>query len=1133
MDFLARKIIILLTIIMVAIPAVHGFNADTYASSSVLAEGKWMKISVKQTGLHLISTSDLRSMGFQNPSKVKIYGYGGRRIPDRFSQDNYIDDLPLVRSAMTQRGIVFYAVGVDTKVRADGDYFYHTLNPYSTEGYYFITESDEPSPSFPEEGLEPGDELTTSFIEGLRHETDQTSPAESGHLLLGEDFRLTRSRTFSFRLTDVVPESEVWTRSAFFGKTNSSPAQFTFTANGQTLSGSTPTRIEPTSEYGNECISIHTFPADSESLNFNITCSYSGSVSIIALDNISVCYERTLKMPSSGMLVFSTEGSTPMLANATSETQVWDVTDPQNVIAIRTTSVSGGVAWTSEYFGERTYAAWNPAAAFLSPGRVGSVAAQNLHGRSIPDMVILSHPDLISQSERIADLHRNSSKQLDVLVVTPDIVYNEFGSGTPDINAIRRMLKMFYDRGKSATDAETSNTLKYFLLMGGVTFDHRRLTDAIRKTSNTYLPTWQTDASLSENSSYSSDDFYSFLEDNSGVQTDRDKLCIAVGRIPARSLTAAKVFTDRLISYSNKPIEGEWRSRIVLLADDEDQGEHLDQTELLEQAMRTNFSGKNMTYNKVYLDSDEKLGGVTVNARSKLHRLLDDGVVWWNYIGHASLRELSGEGVMTLSDVTNLYLKHPTFFYGATCSFLHWDGTELSGLEMLAMSESGGVIGGISAVRPVFITRNGVLSDAMGRELFNRDQDGKIHPVAEAMRRAKNNVYDTNKHRYVFLGDPAMRLAVPENIVTLDSVGNLSTDVDEEDFPVIPSLSPTLLKGSVTDFQGNLLSDFNGYMSLTLYDAERSSTTLGRKKGGGFDDKAIRNFDEQGDRIYAGRAKVTNGQWETTVILPAEIADNFRPATLLMFAQNDDATLSAGGVSRSLYAYGLADDAIVDDNPPKIEQLYLNHETFETGSTVNSTPMLIARISDDNGFNLSSSGIGHMMSVRIDETTNLTDVSGSFTPDADGTPAGTINYSLPELAPGNHTALLKVWDVAGNSASSTIDFFVDPNSAPKIFELYSDANPARTEANFYVVHNRPEAMLTVKIEVFDINGVLIWETSTSGRSEMYSSSPVNWNLTDRSNNRVSHGIYIYRATVSESDSGATSSQTKRIAVSPQ
>lgn len=1129
MKHLADKILIALFLLLISPAAAGAFTPDTYSAASVLSEGRWVRIPVTQTGLHLITTSELRAMGFSSPEKVRIYGYGGKRIPDHFLRGNYIDDLPPVPFEITQRGIVFYASATDTKVPVAGtDYFYHTLNPYSTAGYYFLTESTEAPAEMRQEGLAPGNEFTTSFIASTRHEIDAFSPAESGHLLLGEDFRLTRSRNFSFTLPDRVEGSDVWMQAEFFGKTNSSPARFSFTANGTAIEQASTDQLSPTSEWGTTCTVRKTFPLDGTGLNLGIECKYSGSVSIIALDHISLCYTRRLTLPSTGVLTFTTSGSTPRLSGASSDTRVWDVTDPANVFAVKTTSVEGGVAWRSEYYGERTYAAWNPAGTFISPGRGVTVTNQNLHGRTTPDMIILTHPELAAQSERIADMHRSGARAFDVLVVTPEEVYNEFGSGTPDVNAIRRMLKMFYDRGTSPE----GNSLKYFLLMGSVTFDHRSITDAVNRSRATSLPTWQTDGSNSESSSYSSDDFFSFLEDNSGIQTDRDRLCIAVGRIPARNLSGAKIFTDRLLAYSTAPMEGEWRSRVLLLADDCDNAVHLDQSEDLEQMMRGNSSGDNLTYSKVYLDSDEKIGGVTLNARSKLHSLLDGGVVWWNYIGHASLRELSNEGVMTLTDVTNLYLRHPLFFYGATCSFLHWDGADLSGLEMLAMSESGGVVGGISAVRPVYISRNGVLSNAMGREIFSRDDSGHLLPVAEAMRRAKNDVIDTNKLRYVFLGDPAMRLAVPDNMAVLESVGGVDVNNDEEHHVIIPSLWPTVLKGCITDFRGEILTGFNGYINLTIYDAEQSFTTHGRTNQGGLDSEAVRIFEEHGERIYAGRARVTDGRWETSVVLPAEIADNFRPASLLMYAQTDDASMAAGGVSRSFYAYGLAEDALTDDRAPLIEQLFLNHETFESGATVNSAPMLIARISDDTGFNLSTSGIGHMMTVRIDETTNLTDVSNYFTPDTDGNPAGSICYQLPDLQPGNHTAMLKVWDVAGNSASRSIDFFVDPEAAPKIFEMYSDANPATVDANFYIIHNRPDAMLTVKIEVFDINGALVWTETTSGRADMYASSPVNWNLVNSSGSRVARGIYLYRATVSSTDNGATSTMTKRIAVAP-
>lgn len=1128
MNHLARKIIILI-LLAVSPLASKGFDADTYASSSVLADGRWVKISVTETGMHLISNTDLRSMGFTSPEKVRVYGYGGRRIPDYFSRANYIDDLPLVQSVLTSRGIVFYAVGLETREDVSGSpYYFHSLNPYATAGYYFLTDKDIPQRQFREEGLAPGPGLTSTFIESSRHEIDATSPAESGHLLLGEDFRLTRNRTFNFQLPGRVADSDVWIQADFFGKTNSLPASFRISANGYQLPYNPNDRIRPTSEFGDSCRIRKTFQLDASSLSLGIECTYSGSVSVIALDNISVCYERSISLPSSKVLTFTTSGISPMLSGATADTRVWDVTDPLDIISVKTTQVNGGVAWTSEYYGQRTYAVWDPSGSFASPLRAGNVANQDIHGRTTPDMVIISHPDLVTQSERIADLHREGSDHMDVLVITPEKVYNEFGSGTPDINALRRMLKMFYDRGTSAD----GHSLKYMLLMGAATFDHRCLTEAVSRSNGTYVPTWQTDGSLSDDTSFSSDDYYAFLDDDSGMRPDRDKLRIAVGRIPARNPSAAKVFTDRLISYSKSPLTGDWKSKVLLMADDGDIAVHLDQTESLEKSMRQNHMGENLAYNKVYLDAHEKLGGVAVNARNKLHTLLNDGVIWWNYIGHASLRELSGEGVMVLKDLNTLYLKRPAFFYGATCSFLHWDGTELSGLEMLAMSDAGGVIGGISAVRPVFITRNGVLSSAMGSELFARGEDGRIRTVAEAMRRAKNRVDDTNRLRYVFLGDPAMRLAVPSGIVRLSDIGGAPAgDIDNN--PVtIPSLAPTVMKGVVTDFMGNVMTEFNGYVSLTIYDAERSVTTFGRDDKTGIEEEAVRVFEEQGDRIYAGRATVTNGQWECRVILPAEIADNYRPAALLMYAESEDATITAGGTDRSFYVYGMADDAITDDKAPIIEQLYLNHETFENGETVNTAPMLIARITDDNGFNLSTSGIGHMMSVRIDGTMNLTDVSESFTPDADGSPRGMIHYQLPELSPGNHTATLMVWDVAGNSASSSVEFFTDPSAAPKIFDMYSDANPATVDANFYVIHNRPDAMLQVKIEIFDINGTRIWTNTTSGRADMYSSSPVNWNLTNSHGNRVGRGIYLYRATVTTEENGTTSTMTRRIAVSP-
>lgn len=70
MKFLARTIIFLLAVIAGSHVAARAFDTSVYASSSVLSSGRWVKVGVSTTGMHLLSVSDLRSMGFTDPDRV-------------------------------------------------------------------------------------------------------------------------------------------------------------------------------------------------------------------------------------------------------------------------------------------------------------------------------------------------------------------------------------------------------------------------------------------------------------------------------------------------------------------------------------------------------------------------------------------------------------------------------------------------------------------------------------------------------------------------------------------------------------------------------------------------------------------------------------------------------------------------------------------------------------------------------------------------------------------------------------------------------------------------------------------------------------------------------------------------------
>ena len=182
--------------------------------------------------------------------------------------------------------------------------------------------------------------------------------------------------------------------------------------------------------------------------------------------------------------------------------------------------------------------------------------------------------------------------------------------------------------------------------------------------------------------------------------------------------------------------------------------------------------------------------------------------------------------------------------------------------------------------------------------------------------------------------------------------------------------------------------------------------------------------------------------------------------------------------------------------------------------------------------NLSNAGVGHQMALYLDggEKT-YGDVSDYFTPFPDGTPGGSLAYPVENLPPGNHTLRLRVWDTGPNSAEASVDFVVAKEIAPTLYDVYTDVNPVSTEANFYISHDRPDRNLTVTIEVFNLMGRPLWTATETGRSDMFTSMPLTWDLHDEGGRRVPRGIYLYRATISDDDSGEkTSTAARKLAV---
>lgn len=1082
--------------------------AAGYASSSLLSTGKWVKIGVTRTGVHYLTNQQMSSMGFSNPSEVYVFGYGGDRLPDVLSPDTYIDDLPPVPVYRTSQGLFFFARGPESYYTDIAGHELIAPNPYTTHGYYFLSDTKGiENDQLPETGSKVSGQgsLADSFTQVLQHELDAYSPGETGSYLVGEDLKYTPSRSFGFEITDNTGD-EITVGASLMTNLISGGA-WTMDAAGVTKDVAAPATESNSHRHGNATTSWMSVPSTADnSLNVKISLSGgSSNVRAAHVDWVAVNYQRLIRVPDQGSLFFATSAKNLKIAGAGENTVTWDVTDPTDIKKVAVDLAGGNATFASGYNGVRRYVTFNPAnvTGFPTPTYVGEVANQNLHSSSGADFIIFTTTQAENAARKLAAF-RQSSSGLSVEVLNQNQVYNEFSSGVPDINGLRKYLKMLYDRSAGGSATKPS----YVLLMGRATFDNRHLSPGNINLAFETLPTWQTDDGLDDNTTYQTDDILGFLDDYSGSSFGADTLAVAIGRIPATTSANAAIFVDKIIDYETKSPAGAWRSKAVYIADDDDNSVHMKQTEEAIEAMEAPDGTNRMLIEKIYIDAYDYINGVAEDARLELNRQLTEGALWVNYIGHASTTQLSGEGILKYSDMGSLLLKKLPFFCAETCDFMRWDATEVSGAEMLAATVGGGVIGVISASRPVYIAQNAYLSRQIGRSMVERDAKGLNLTIGEILQRAKNRVPNNeNKLRYGLLGDPSMRLLLPEKEIVIDSIAGKPFPDDEEQH-ILQARQDLTITGYIVDpVTGEVDTSFNGNVTSTMYDAMLSVTTQGHGPTG-----EPFNFEKHGMRIFAGTDSVSNGRFTVHVAMPAEVTDNFTPATLLLYANQKDNN-DASAIENRFYVYGTDENAASDTIAPEINAIYLNHPSFVNGSIVNSSPTLIAEISDNHAINMSLAGIGHWMSLTLDGIHTYADVSNYYEPAS--LRNGTLYYPLSNLEDGAHTLTLRVWDASGNSASSSVDFYVDKTAPIQVYDIYVDHSPASETASFYLVHDRPDAELKVEFMVYDLMGRAVWINTTTGQADRYTSFPITWNLTDRGGRRVQRGIYLYRAVVTE------------------
>lgn len=1085
--------------------------ALTWASSSVLASGTWVKVKVEGQGIFKISFSDLKSWGFADPSKVSVFGNGGYML-SKLVDDPLTDDLAqnpvlFAKGASNEDCLFFYAPGtVKWTWNPAADAFTHQGNDYSNVSYYYLTDRFTPL-TVQKRTAESGQatDQVNQYLYYQLYEVDAENLIASGRRWFGDRFQPGQSRNYSFSIPTPAAGRRLngYVEGAGRSSASSSIAvKSGANALGSLVFGSVDTG-DAIGQYANTGQSRFYLANPSSSLNFTLTYNASASSSLAWLDFFELNGYCTLSM-SGGAMSFRYPGSVGAgkisrftLSDTNTGLRIWEVSDFLNPAEIELESSGTSTVFTAKTETLREFVAFYPAGNLPSVTRVGTVANQDLHQMDVPQMLIISPAGFRTQADELAAFHL-AHDGFRVTVVDPEQIYNEFSSGMPDAAGIRNFLRCCRERASSA--------LSYVLLFGDGSYDNKNLLGE----GVNFIPTYQSENSLLPTASFVTDDFFVLLEAGEGEYNGT--LDLGIGRIPARTADEAQVVVDKIKSYVAPESLGEWRNVFCFIADDEDENTHQSQADRIATTVGTTVPA--LAVSKIYFDSYKQQsspsGDRYPDVTTAISSRVKEGALVLNYTGHANQNALAAEKVLTLNDIdgwTN-YDRLPVFVT-ATCEFSRFDASTQSGGEHILFNPNGGGIALFSTTRVVYSNPNFVLNNEFYNQLFQRDASGKYQRMGDVMKLTKNAVATgINKRNFMLLGDPALRLTLPQyRVVTTSINGN---DPSGMNTPA-GALDQVTVKGEVVDLAGSRLTDFNGDLIPVVYDKATSVKTLGN--GG----ETPFGYSVQNNRIYKGLCSVINGQFEFTFVVPKDI--NYAVGNGKIQYYTDNGSIDAHGANTDFRVGGNSGNSSTDTEGPEVE-LYLNNPSFRSGDEVGENSILYLNLSDASGINTVGIGIGHDITAVLDgDNTNVIVLNDYYLADQDSYTSGTVVYPLSGLSVGEHTLTVKVWDVVNNSTEITVHFVV--TSDFRIEEVVCYPNPASDYTRFKLIHNRPDAILDARIEIYDMKGSLIDQLSEKLYSSGAETPPVVWQISE-SQFLVRSGSYLYRVVVKASDGAAAS-----------
>lgn len=1106
----------------------------TLAQESVLSTGAWYKLAVAKRGVYKIDYGLLKKMGIDpsriNPQKIKLFGNTGGMLPQANSNARATDLTELAVTIIGEEDgrfnkedyILFYAQGADRSYFDEKkEIFFYEKNLYDDQNYYFLTLSEKDGKRI-EKREDAGNTfpLITSFDDFVYHELDKTNELKSGREWFGENFNLDPEQIFKINLSNVSENTPIKIVSDVMAQSYSGSSFRLFFNNisigEQYIPSIFNSQYSLKGRHKRDTLFVNSTavsPSNNAVQELKYQYLKSAGYSNAYLDYFLVSLKRELSLYGDQTIFLSSVSlqnsvSTYEITSGSETPTIWDITDPSNPIDQVYSFASGVARFGSPSSLLHEFIIFNNTIPL--PKFVSVVANQNLHGQATPNLLIVAHPDFIEQAKRLAH-HREAHNGLSVLVASTDEVFNEFSSGRKDLTAIRDFTKHLYDKDPS--------TLKSLLLFGRGSFDYK---DRLVYNTN-FVPTYESRNSLEPLETYSSDDYFGFLEASEGEWSEDPPeyhtLDIGVGRLPVTTLQEATNVVNKLIEYdTNKDRFGSWRKEIVFVADDGDGNTHQNQADKL--ALKVEAAYPEFNTQRIFLDSYKQElrsnGEFSPKTNEAIQQALDRGAVVVNYTGHGGEKVWAQEKIFDNTIIDKLDNKNYPLFVTATCEFGRNDNPlEISSAELSILKNNGGAIGMVTTARPVNSSTNFELNQAFYDALFTREGNGFLS-LGEIFRRTKNNsMSGVSNRNFALLGDPSMKLAFPTQKIIINKIEN------EEGYDSLKALSTIIITGQVNTLSNDLMEDFDGTVEAILFDKKAPFTTLGNEN-------PPYAYKQWYNIIFRGAASVIDGTFEIRFVVPKNIAYQTGQGKLSVYAYNNSTAVDGTGSTFDFIVGKSNLNPSSDTTPPTIK-LFMADETFSDGGSVASDSYLVATLHDNSGINISGYGIGNSIIAILDDDQTFI-LNDYYQANKDDFTNGKIRYRLRDLSPGKHTLKIKAWDTHNNPAEAIITFNVLEEKGFKIENFGNYPNPFTQTTTLFFTHSRPGEDLEAFITIFDLAGHLVKSADFTISASNYKVELPEFDANLTLDKKLPPGLYLCKLVVRSVTDGSKNERVTKLIV---